>query len=274
MDHGVIGGVGLTHLKVYEDRLAPDGVMSGCAHVHAVTEEAYYAVAGTGFLELHDLEHGFRRIPMKPGTYVHFSPGTIHRAVSTGGLEALVIIGNAGLVLLAPYLELFFEELDYPDASFDRAFGACVLHHVDIPRAVKELGRVLAPGGSAVFVENSARNPLLMLARRRLVGRLGIPRYGDDHEHPLRRSDFDAMRAAFDGSVTVHYPDFVAFRLLDFYVLRRRVPLLSRLLRGADRLCQRIPWVREFSYFLVVQFDRAGTPACPADQQTRRETDA
>ncbi|MCB1933369.1 MAG: class I SAM-dependent methyltransferase [Candidatus Accumulibacter sp.] len=169
---------------------------------------------------------------------------------------------------------LFFEELDYPDASFDRAFGACVLHHVDIPRAVKELGRVLAPGGSAVFVENSARNPLLMLARRRLVGRLGIPRYGDDHEHPLRRSDFDAMRAAFDGSVTVHYPDFVAFRLLDFYVLRRRVPLLSRLLRGADRLCQRIPWVREFSYFLVVQFDRAGTPACPADQQTRRETDA
>lgn len=151
---------------------------------------------------------------------------------------------------------LVFEELSYPDATFDLAFGACVLHHVDIPRAMTELQRVLKPGGRAVFVENSARNPLLMWARNFVVGRMGIPRYGDDHEHPLRESDFEKMRRHFDGEVQIHHPEFVFFRLVDFYLLRRRVPSLSWLLRAADGLCQRLPWVRGFGYFLVVQFDR------------------
>jgi len=93
----VLGGVGLTLLKVYEDRAAPDGQHSGCAHVHAITDEAYFVVSGTGFLELHDATNEFRRLPLSPGAYVQFSPGTIHRAVSTGGLEVMVVIGNAGL---------------------------------------------------------------------------------------------------------------------------------------------------------------------------------
>jgi len=93
----VLGGVGLTHLKIYEDRPAPDGKQSGCAHVHAVTDEAYYAIAGEGYLELHDAENGFRVAPLTPGTFVQFTPGTIHRAVSTAGLEVVVLIGNAGL---------------------------------------------------------------------------------------------------------------------------------------------------------------------------------
>jgi ubiquinone/menaquinone biosynthesis C-methylase UbiE len=169
-------------------------------------------------------------------------------------------LAQANGVPLALYT-LVFENLSFADASFDLAFGACVLHHVDIPRAMAELQRVLKPGGRAVFIENSARNPLLMLARRRLVGRLGIPRYGDDHEHPLRPSDFAAMRQHFDGTVQVHHPEFVFFRLLDFYVLRQRVPLLGALLRSADRLCQRVPGLRGFGYFLVVQFDRRAAPA-------------
>lgn len=93
----VLGGVGLTLLTVYEDRPAPDGQHSGCAHVHAVTDEAYFVVAGSGFLELHDAANGFRRMPLAPGAYVQFTPGTIHRVVSTGGLEVIVVIGNAGL---------------------------------------------------------------------------------------------------------------------------------------------------------------------------------
>ena len=87
---------------------------------------------------------------------------------------------------MVEHKEMVFEKLDYPDAGFDLAFGACVLHHVDIPQAMRELSRVMKPGARAVFVENSARNPLLMFARRRMVGSMGIPRYGDDDEHPLR----------------------------------------------------------------------------------------
>lgn len=155
---------------------------------------------------------------------------------------------------------LIFEEMDYPDATFDLAFGACVLHHVQIPTAMAQLSRVLKPGGKAAFVENSARNPLLMMARRYLVGRMGIPRYGDDHEHPLRAADFDTMRRHFAGTVTVHYPEFVFFRLVDFYVLGERSRWMSKLLRGLDAGLGKLPWIREFGYFLVVELERNQQP--------------
>lgn len=97
MQNGLIGGIGLTHLTVYGQRLAPDGKHSGCAHVHAITDEAYYVISGKGAVELHDLEHGFRSVPLSAGSYVQFAPGTLHRAVNGGDLVVLGIMGNAGL---------------------------------------------------------------------------------------------------------------------------------------------------------------------------------
>lgn len=93
----LIAGIGLTHLRVYEQRLAPDGVHSGCPHVHGVTEEAYFGIDGEGCLELHDPEQGFRSIPICKGTYVQFPPGTLHRSVSFERLEVLAVMGGAGL---------------------------------------------------------------------------------------------------------------------------------------------------------------------------------
>jgi mannose-6-phosphate isomerase-like protein (cupin superfamily) len=97
MQAGLIGGIGITHLTVYDQRPAPDGRHSGCAHVHAVTDEAYFVLSGTGALELHDTEHGFRSVPLAPGSFLQFAPGTVHRAVNGGGLKVLTIMGNAGL---------------------------------------------------------------------------------------------------------------------------------------------------------------------------------
>lgn len=94
---GLVGGIGLTRLAVYEDRPAPDGLHSGCAHVHALTDEAYYVLSGQGHVELHDLQDGFRRVPLAAGDYLQFPPGTLHRVVSAGGLTILAMMGNAGL---------------------------------------------------------------------------------------------------------------------------------------------------------------------------------
>jgi len=93
----IVGGVGLTHLTVYDQRPAPDGLHSGSPHVHAVTDEGYYVLAGTGRVELHDLVHGYRDVELKAGTYLQFPPGTVHRLVNGGGLTILVVMGNAGL---------------------------------------------------------------------------------------------------------------------------------------------------------------------------------
>ncbi len=149
------------------------------------------------------------------------------------------------------------EGTGYPPASFDLAFGACVLHHVDVERAGRELGRLLKPGGRAAFVENSAGNPLLMLARRFLVGAFGIPKYGDDAaEHPLTAADLARLGRAFPGALRVHHPSLVCFRLIDFYVTRRRWGWATRALAGLDRLVGRLPAARRLSYFQLLVFEK------------------
>ena len=97
MNADLIAGIGLTRLRVYEQRPAPDGAFCGCAHVHALTDEGYYVIAGEGALELHDLERGFRSVALRAGDYLQFPPGTLHRSVSTRGLEVLAVMGNSGL---------------------------------------------------------------------------------------------------------------------------------------------------------------------------------
>lgn len=94
---GLIGGLGMTEVHVYAQCPAPDGQCSGCPHVHAITDEAYYVLRGSGAVELHDLQHGYRREPLRVGDYMHFSPLVMHRLISDGDLVILGIMGNAGL---------------------------------------------------------------------------------------------------------------------------------------------------------------------------------
>ena len=50
----------------------------------------------------------------------------------------------------------------------DAVWGNAILHHLDLAKAGRELRRVLAPGGVAVFCEPWGGNPLLAFARRAL----------------------------------------------------------------------------------------------------------
>ena len=90
------GAVGVTHLLVY-DTEAPDGLRGGTPHVHSACTEAYAVAAGRGTVQTMT-PGGFQETPLEPGTFVWFTPGTIHRLVNTSGdLEIFVIMGNAGL---------------------------------------------------------------------------------------------------------------------------------------------------------------------------------
>jgi SAM-dependent methyltransferase len=146
-----------------------------------------------------------------------------------------------------------FEELEFPNESFDVVFGTFVLHHVDLPKAIGQLQRVLRPGGKAVFIENSALNPLLMAARSKVCGRFGVPQYSDDHEHPLTRGDISTIRNAFPDTCVIHYPSFLFFRLLDFYVFKKRWSWMTTLLERCDRAAGAIPSVRRYGYLQIVE---------------------
>jgi SAM-dependent methyltransferase len=148
--------------------------------------------------------------------------------------------------------------LPFADRSFDAAFGSMVLHHSADPAALgRELARVLRPGAPAVFHENSAANPLLMLARRRLVGRLGIRRTSSPGEHPLRRSEIRRLAAAF-AEHRVVVGRMVLVQLLPRAVLGHEAGPLLALARGLDdALFHLAPPLRPMSYYQVVAFRAA-----------------
>jgi mannose-6-phosphate isomerase-like protein (cupin superfamily) len=89
------GGVGVSHLRVYDSE-GPDGLRGGTPHVHTACTEAYAVVAGHGSVQTLTPK-GFEVTPIERGSFVWFTPGTIHRLVNDGDLEILVIMGNAGL---------------------------------------------------------------------------------------------------------------------------------------------------------------------------------
>lgn len=191
--------------------------------------------------------------------------GDLILALASAGSRVTGVDVSAGMVevarqrlnLFVPGAEAEFvvapaESLPVQDASIDVIVGRFILHHLDIPEAARECARVLAPGGVAVFAENSGRNPLLMFARNNLAGRFGIPRYGTPDERPLAAIDLENLRLHFR-DLRLEYPVFDFFTVFDRQVLRHRWRSASRCLRGLDRTIWRwLPPVRAWSFRILV----------------------
>lgn len=148
------------------------------------------------------------------------------------------------------------ESTGLPDSSFDLVIGKYVLHHVELEAALEEFMRLLAPDGRAIFIENSGLNPLLMLARRRLAGRFGIPRFGTPDERPLGKLEYRLLKSRFP-SARLEFPEFTFFQLLDRQLLRFRRPRVTRLLRALDDAVHRLlPPLRRYGFRVFVVIGR------------------
>ncbi len=55
--------------------------------------------------------------------------------------------------------------LEFADGSLDFVFGVAILHHLEFPRALGEIHRVLRCGGKIVLVEPLRHNPVARLVR-------------------------------------------------------------------------------------------------------------
>ncbi len=142
------------------------------------------------------------------------------------------------------------EDLHFEDSYFDKIIGSFVLHHTDISLSAKEARRVLNRSGRAVYIETSARNPLLMQARTLLTGRFGVPKYGTKTESPLRSTELEQLSATFSGSLNIHYVSFIFFRMLAGYIKILNGPLCMRSLARLDNI---FSFMRTYSYFMVLE---------------------
>lgn len=151
------------------------------------------------------------------------------------------------------FVEGAAEAVPAANASFDLVVGKWILHHTDLDVLIPEVARLLAPGGRAIFIENSGLNPILRLARERVAGRFGVRRVGTPDEHPLVEADFERFAEQF-GVVRRHYPQFDFLRLLDRQIFRFRRPLVSKVCNGVDDFVERrLPRLRRYSFRVIVE---------------------
>jgi mannose-6-phosphate isomerase-like protein (cupin superfamily) len=119
------GGIGVTHLRVY-DSLAPDGLAGGSPHMHFACSEAYLVIKGRGSVQTLS-SAGFHEIALRAGSMVWFTPGLIHRLINTDQLEIFALMENAGLpehgdaVFTFPFNYLQDQKSYWQSASLDSA---------------------------------------------------------------------------------------------------------------------------------------------------------
>lgn len=122
---------------------------------------------------------------------------------------------------MARYIHFDGERIPFPDGSFDIAFAMCVFHHIDAANHValmRELRRVLRPGGLLFIFEHNPWNPLTV----RIVNNCPF----DENAVLIRGSGLrrELQQAGFPAPGThyrIFFPHFLrALRPLERYLTR------------------------------------------------------
>jgi SAM-dependent methyltransferase len=147
-------------------------------------------------------------------------------------------------------------DLDLPDDEFDLVCGRGILHHLELDSALREIARVLKPGGNALFSEPLGHNPAINLYRRM------TPEMRTPDEHPLVTRDFDLAHRYF-GDVQL---EFFTLSTLAAVPLRNRraYPRAIEMLDRFDQMLFRsIPFLRRHAWIVLMRLSEPSA-ALPA----------
>ncbi len=126
----------------------------------------------------------------------------------------------------------------------DFIFGSLILHHIEpFDQFSSILRKTIKNGGKGYFWENNSRSNILIWFRNNLVGKLWIPKRGDEDEFPLMPQEIELLRNHFD--VQVNYPYMHFFRMASNYIFRGK--LRNPLVR-VDNFLFNFKRFRKYSY--------------------------
>jgi SAM-dependent methyltransferase len=150
----------------------------------------------------------------------------------------------------------------FANGSFDLIYGNAILHHLDSDQAAREIARLLAPGGVAVFREVQSGN--VFLASFRYL----TPFWRTADEHPLKKGDYAIYRSHFANlNVSAHVltsmPYLFAHRMTCWALRKLGIrwwpPLNARVLAlcdGLDNLLLPLPGMNSQMWFCLMEMRR------------------
>ncbi|HEY6549200.1 MAG TPA: class I SAM-dependent methyltransferase [Vicinamibacteria bacterium] len=139
------------------------------------------------------------------------------------------------------------EAMSYPEGTFDAVYGSSVLHHLDLDASLRELHRVLKPGGRLVFAEPNLLNPQVVY----------MFKYGPAKER-FGVSPDEMAFTRFRARAALAKAGFVDIQISPFDFLHPSTPpaWLDRM-AALGRGLERIPLVREIAGSLLMRARRA-----------------
>jgi ubiquinone/menaquinone biosynthesis C-methylase UbiE len=141
--------------------------------------------------------------------------------------------------------QILAEAMPFQDGEFDWIYGNGVLHHVELEPALREISRVLASGGLAVFIEPLSHNPVIKVYRR-IAREVRTPT-----EQPFTFKQFRVVRRHFPSFEHREFWFSTLGIFLYYYFIERVDP-------GTDRYWKRIikdGWRVERAFRLLHRLD-------------------
>jgi 2-polyprenyl-3-methyl-5-hydroxy-6-metoxy-1,4-benzoquinol methylase len=148
-------------------------------------------------------------------------------------------------------LEMRVDPTAFPDDSFDRVHGLGILHHVGIEAGLREVDRLLRPGGLGVFLEPVGNSRTVEAVKTFLMKNarfLGEFDHVTDHEHNLTWAEIEGATRRF-ADVRI-FPFHLLYRLKRFLPQSRAS--LDAVRRIDSGLLALMPRLRHFAGGVVI----------------------